>query len=235
LDPHPRWFSFNHHSGACANCLGLGDVVVCPEDLLVNHPDKPTFQGAIQHRGGAFSFLTGSEGYYNEVAVAVAERFGFDLSLPWRKLPKAAKQVLLRGAGDERFEVVFKKNEAGKKREWRMSVPWKGLARQVEDWFHGRDQEQSADDRFGGVMRSEVCEQCHGDRLRPGPRNVRIGSVRKHEVLRQNVEDATTTLAGLKLNKTDASIAADVLKELRHRLSFLRETGLGYLTLDRSA
>src|SRR5690606_29795809 len=145
LDPHPRWFSFNHHSGACANCLGLGDVVVCPEDLLVNHPDKPTFQGAIQHRGGAFSFLTGSEGYYNEVAVAVAERFGFDLSLPWRKLPKAAKQVLLRGAGDERFEVVFKKNEAGKKREWRMSVPWKGLARQVEDWFHGRDQEQSAD------------------------------------------------------------------------------------------
>jgi excinuclease ABC subunit A len=234
-EPHPRWFSFNHHSGACAHCLGLGDVVICPEDLLVNHPNKPTFGGAIQHRGGAFTFLTATDGYYHEVAQAVARRFGFDLKLPWKKLPDSAKTILLRGAGDERFDVVFKKNDSGKKREWRMSVPWKGMSRQVEDWFHGRDQEQSGDDRFGGVMRGETCEHCSGDRLQAGPRSVRVGGVRLPEVLRQTVDEATTTLAGLKLDKTDKRIAADVLKELRHRLSFLRETGLGYLTLERSA
>ncbi|MGK0301949.1 MAG: excinuclease ABC subunit A [Planctomycetota bacterium] len=234
-EPHPRWFSFNHHSGACANCLGLGDVVVCPEDLLVNHPNKPTFSGAIQHRGGAFTFLTATGGYYHEVAQAVAKRFAFDLKLPWKKLPDSAKKLLLRGAGEERFEVVFKKNDAGKKREWRMSVPWKGMSRQVEDWFHGRDQDQGADDRFGGVMRGETCEQCGGDRLQSGPRNVRVGGVRLPEVLRQTVDEATTTLEGLKLDKTSTRIAADVLKELGHRLSFLRETGLGYLTLERSA
>ena len=234
-EPHPRWFSFNHHSGACANCLGLGQVVVCPEDLLVNHPNKPAFKGAIQHRGGAFSFLTGTDGYYHEVATALAERFGFDLSLPWKKLPAAARKLLLHGSGEERFEVVFKKNDAGKKREWRMSVPWKGLSKQVEDWFHGRDREHASHDRFGAVMRSETCELCHGDRLQPGPRSVRVGGVRLAEVLRQTVDDAAATLTGLKLNKTETSIAADVLKELRHRLSFLRETGLGYLTLERSA
>lgn len=234
-DPHPRWFSFNHHSGACANCLGLGQVVICAEDLLVNHPDKPTFGGAIRHRGGAFTFLTGTDGYYHEIAQSLAEQFGFDLNLPWQKLPASARQILLRGAGEQRFEVVFKKNEAGKKREWRMSVPWKGLARQIEDWFHGRDREHGSDDRFGGVMRSEPCDQCHGDRLQPGPRSVRVGGVRLPEVLRQTVDDATKTLKGLKLNKTESRIAADVLKELGHRLSFLRETGLGYLTLERSA
>ena len=143
--------------------------------------------------------------------------------------------ALGRGAGEERFEVVFKKNDDGKKREWRMSVPWKGMARQVEDWFHGRDQEQVGDDRFGGVMRGETCEYCGGDRLQAGPRSVRVGGVRLPEVLRQTVDKATATLDGLKLNKSATLIAADVLKELRHRLSFLRETGLGYLTLERSA
>ncbi len=233
---HPRWFSFNHHSGACASCLGLGEVVVCAEELLVNHPEKPAFGGAIQHGGAAFTFLTGRDGYYAEVARAMAERHGFDLSLPWRKLPAKVKQLLLRGAGEQRFEVVFKKAEAGKRREWRMSVPWKGLARQVEEWFHGKDgAENAGDERFRSVMRSQRCPDCHGERLQPGPANVRAGGVRLPELLVQTVDVAAGTLDALKLNATEKRIAADVLKELRHRLSFLRETGLGYLTLDRSA
>ncbi len=235
-DVHPRWFSFNHHSGACTSCLGLGMVVVCPEELLVNHPELPTFGGAIQHAGAAFTFLTGKEGWYAEVAAAVAERHGFDLQKPWRKLGAAARELLLRGCGDERFEVVFRKVEAGRRREWRMSVPWKGLARQVEEWFHGKDgSEHSGDERFGAVMRSAVCPQCAGERLQPGPRHVRVGGVRLPEILRQTVDAALATIDALRLDASATRIAADVQKELRHRLTFLRDTGLGYLTLDRSA
>lgn len=234
-EPHPRWFSFNHHSGACNSCLGLGRVVICPEDLLVNQPHKPTFGGAIKHQGGHFRFLTGKDGYYYEVASAVADSYGFDLRKPWCELPEPARRILLRGAGDRRFEVVFKKSTAGKKREWRMSVPWKGFARQIEDWFHGRDPERGSDDRFTSVMRGERCPDCEGDRLQPGPRHVEIGGVRLPEVLLQTVDHASATIDSLKLDRKEARIAADVLKELRHRLSFLRDTGLGYLTLDRSA
>ncbi|MCB9887232.1 MAG: excinuclease ABC subunit UvrA [Planctomycetes bacterium] len=235
-DPHPRWFSFNHHSGACARCLGLGAVVVCPEDLLVNHPDKPAFGGAIKHQGAAFTFLTAREGYYAEVAKQLAGRHGFDLQAPWRKLPAKARELLLRGSGEERFEVVFKKVEAGRRREWRMSVAWKGLARQVEEWFHGKDGgEHSGDERFGAVMRSAPCPDCDGERLQPGPRHVRVGGVRLPEILQQTVDLALATLDGLRLDATQSRIAVDVLQELRHRLTFLRDTGLGYLTLDRSA
>jgi len=233
-DPHPRWFSFNHHSGACAECLGLGEVVVCPEELLVNHPDKPVFGGAIAHAGAAFTFLTGSEGWYAEVAAEVAERHGFDLDLPWRKLPAKARELLLRGTGDERYEVVFRKHEHGKRREWRMQVPWKGLARQVEDWYHGKDAENAGDQRFATVMRSRPCAACAGERLQPGPRAVRVGGQRLPELLGRTVAEADQALAGLQLTATEARIAADVLKELRHRLGFLRQTGLGYLTLERS-
>ncbi len=232
---HPRWFSFNHHSGACVNCLGLGDVVVCTEELLVNHPDEPTFAGAIVHQGAAFTFLTGNSGYYAEVARAMAERLGFDLDVPWNQLAPKWRQILLRGAGDERFEVVFKKNEDGKRREWRMQVPWKGLARQVEQWFHGKDGDNAGDERFRAVMRSQPCPDCAGERLQPGPRAMRVGTLRLPELLAQTVDVAIERLAALKLSATEKKIAADVLKELGHRLSFLRETGLGYLTLDRSA
>ncbi len=234
-DVHPRWFSFNHHSGACTRCLGLGDVVVCAEELLVNHPGKPAFGGAIVHPGAAFTFLCARDGYYGEIARAVAERHGFDLSLPWQQLPPRARELLLRGTGDERYEVVFKKNEDGKRREWRMQVPWKGLARQVEEWFRGKDGEQHGDERFGAVMRSRSCPDCAGERLQPGPRAVRVGGVRLPELLAQTVDEAAAALATMKLSATDRRIAADVLKELGHRLSFLRETGLGYLTLERSA
>jgi len=234
-EPHPRWFSFNHHSGACGRCLGLGDVVVCAEDLLVNHPERPAFGGAIRHAGAAFTFLTGSEGYYAEVARALADRHGFDLDLPWKKLPAKARGLLLRGAGDERFEVVFKKVEAGRRREWRMQVPWKGLARQVEEWFLGKDEQTGGDERFRAVMRSERCPDCLGERLQPGPRAVRVGGVRLPELLACTVDAASERLSALRLDATEQRIAADVRKELGHRLQFLRETGLGYLTLDRSA
>jgi excinuclease ABC subunit A len=236
-DVHPRWFSFNHHTAACTACLGLGEVVVCVEELLVNHPDKPTFGGAIKHQGAAFTFLTGGEGWYAEVAAEVAERHGFDLDQPWRKLSAAARQMLLRGTGDERYEVVFRKVEAGKRREWRMTVPWKGLARQVEEWYHGKDGENSGDERFKAVMRVQRCPECRGERLQPGPRAVRVAGVRIPEVLGLTVEEAGFWLLGMEreLSASERRIAADVLKELRHRVSFLNETGLGYLTLDRSA
>ena len=235
-DPHPRWFSFNHHSGACPTCLGLGEVVLCVEELLVNHPELPTFGGAIQHRGAAFTFLTRAEGWYAEVAAQVAQAHGFDLDKPWRGLSKKARRLLLRGAGDERFDVVFRKREAGRKREWRMSVPWKGLARQVEEWFHGRDGDDNAgDERYRQVMQAQPCPDCLGERLLPGPRHVFVGDVRLPELLAMTVDDAFERLARLKLDRTSRRIATEVLAELAHRLSFLRETGLGYLTLDRSA
>ncbi len=234
-DVHPRWFSFNHHSAACTTCLGLGEVVVCAEDLLVNHPDQPVFGGAIRHQGAAFTFLCARDGWYAEVAAAVAERHEFDLTLPWRQQPARVREMLLRGCGEERFEVTFRKVEAGRRREWRMQVPWKGLARQVEEWFRGKDAEHGGDERFRAVMRAAACPDCRGERLQPGPRHVRVGGVRLPELLARTVDEAAATLEALALDATQRRIAADVLKELRHRLSFLRSTGLGYLTLDRSS
>jgi excinuclease ABC subunit A len=233
--PHPRLFSFNHHSGACPDCSGLGDVVVCVPELLVNHPDKPVFGGAIRHAGAAFTFLTGRGGYYAEVAAVVAAEKEVDLDAPWSELPPAARQWLLRGCGEERFEIVFKKRDQGRTRQWRMRVQWKGLARQVEEWFHGKDPEHGGDERFRAVMRVRSCPSCAGERLGAGSRNVRIDGIRLPEICRATVADAIEMLASMKFSANDRRIAKDVLRELANRLGFLNEVGLGYLTLDRSS
>ncbi|MEY4674593.1 MAG: UvrABC system protein [Planctomycetota bacterium] len=233
--PHPRFFSFNHHSGACPSCAGLGEVVVCDPDLMVNHPTKPVFAGAIAHPGHAWTFLTRRDGWYADVAAEVAERHGFDLDTPWQSLPERARTQLLRGTGDERYEVVFRKYESGRSRTWRMSVPWKGLARQVEEWFHGREGEHSGDDRLRHVMRIRRCPDCDGERLQPAQRFVTVGGVRMPEICSMTVAAAHSCMESMRLTAAEKQIASEVLKEVRNRLTFLRDVGLGYLTLDRSA
>ncbi len=232
--PHPRWFSFNHHSGACTGCAGLGVRVACAPELLVNHPDRPLFDGAVQHRGAAFTFLTRDGGWYATTAEAVAAARGFDLALPFRELPAAAQQVLLYGCGDEKFEVTFRSRSSGSRRTYRMQVPWKGLCTQIEEWYRSPTQEHG-DQRFAAVLRNMPCPECDGERLQLAQRHVRVGRWTLPQFGRATVADADAALAALKLGANDGKIAAEVLKEIRNRLRFLRAVGLDYLTLDRSA
>ncbi len=232
-NPHPRWFSFNHHSGACSRCAGLGRLVQCDPELLVNHPDKPLFGGAIEHKGAAFTFLTRSGGWYDTVAEAVAERYGFDLSRPFRDLPKAARDTLLHGCGDERFDVAFERR-GSRARTWEMSVQWKGLCRQVEEWFHGQDPEH-APERYAAVMREQACPECDGARLGLAQRHVLVGGMSLPAFSRSTVDAALAAVDGLRLRKAERAIATEIVREVRSRLSFLSSVGLGYLSLDRSA
>jgi excinuclease ABC subunit A len=232
--PHPRYFSFNHHSGACHDCGGLGERTACDVDRFVNHPDKPLFDGAIQHKGAAFTFLTRKDGWYASVAKVVAAEHGIDLDKPFRKLSAKHRALLLEGVPGRTFEVVFHKREGGSKRTWRLNVPWKGLARQVEEWFHSPTAEHSPE-QLRPILRTQVCSTCEGDRLQLAQRHVRVGGKSLPEFTRATVDTALATVTTLKLRKGDQAIAAETLKEVRGRLTFLRDVGLGYLTLDRSA
>ncbi|MDA0374422.1 MAG: excinuclease ABC subunit UvrA [Planctomycetota bacterium] len=233
-DPHPRWFSFNHHSGACSTCAGLGRLAVCEPAFLVNHPKRPVFDGGIDHRGAAFSFLVRRDGWFHTVAAEVADQLGFDLDTPFEDLSQVARHVLMRGCGERRFEVVFSQAKGRTRREWRMSVQWKGLCTQVEEWFHGKDPTH-ADERFQSVMREDGCPECQGERLGRAQRHVLVGGRSLGSFTRMTVDDAHAAMEALRLRKSESSIAADILVEVRNRLTFLRSVGLGYLGLDRSA
>jgi excinuclease ABC subunit A len=243
-DPHPRWFSFNHHSGACSECAGLGQVVRCDPFLLVNRPGKPLFDGAIQHRGRTYTFLTKKRGWYHQIAQGVAKRYGFELDRPFEELGEDAQRLLLFGApAEETFTARFRKSGSRSSRSFQMEAHWKGLATQIEEWFHGGTRAEAGEggegggdgERFREVMRVSPCRTCGGDRLRPAQRAVTVGAKNIAEATRLTVDAAAAHFGALKLRKQEATIAVEVLKEIENRLAFLQRVGLGYLTLDRSA
>ncbi len=233
-EPHPRYFSFNHHSGACEDCGGLGQVVKCEPSLLVNQPDRPLFGGGVKHKGAAFTFMMRRGGWYATIAEKVAETYGFDLEKPFRKLSKKAKQILMYGCGDERFEIVFEKEGSRSKRKWEMDVQWRGLCGQIEAWYHGKDPEQTAE-RFGLVMKMGQCSVCEGERLQLAQRHFTVGGLSLPAFSRLTVTEARARIGKLRLKKDEKQIAADVLEEVGNRLRFLDKVGLGYLSLDRNA
>lgn len=232
--PHPRFFSFNHHSGACEECGGLGEAIACDPELLVNHPHRPLFAGAVKHKGAAFTFLSRKGGWYHKVAKKVAARHRFDLDAPYRDLEPEVQELLMFGLEDERFDVTFRRQRKASSRSFKMAARWKGLCTQVEEWYHGRDNEQKAD-RLNPVMTTRPCSACDGDRLQPGPRHVLVGGASLPAFSRLTVDAALQAVGRLRLRKSEEKIARDVLVEIRGRLSFLQSVGLGYLALDRSA
>ncbi len=233
-NPHPRYFSFNHHSGACEYCSGLGEVVTCDPDLLVNHPHLPTFHGAIQHKGGAFTFLTKKSGWYVKIARQVAKKHGFDLTDNFEDLSEEAQEILLYGTGEERFEVVNRRGGTSK-RTFKMAVQWKGFCTQIEEWVHSGGSSERTKDNMRAVMATGPCTACGGERLATAQRNILVGGRSLSQFTRMSVDDAIAAMAKLRLRKPERQIADEILVEIGNRLQFLSKVGLGYLTLDRSA
>ncbi len=233
-NPHPRYFSFNHHLGACGTCAGLGQVIACDQQLLVNHPDKPLFHGAIKHKGAAFTFLTRKSGWYGTVAKQVAKAYGFDLKTPFAQLDKEHQDILMHGIPEERFAVTHRRRRANSSRSWRVEVAWKGLCSQIEEWYHNQEKTK-VHEYIGPVMHSQSCMDCGGQRLQLAQRHILVGQRSLPDLCAMTVETAMDRISKFRLRKAEQEIAEEILQELRNRLSFLLDVGLGYLTLDRSA
>ncbi|MDP6838961.1 MAG: excinuclease ABC subunit UvrA, partial [Planctomycetota bacterium] len=226
----PRLFSFNSPHGWCPECQGLGERSQISEQALVRDPELSLEQGVLsvtRASGGALLFPKVSF----EFLAKVGRDKGFDLETPWRELSDEARQVILHGAGDERWEDLSQWNgarfsgSARWQRRFRGVIP--ALERAVEKGTRRKFVE-----RF---LARETCRACAGERLAPAGRAVRLGTVTLPEQCALAVEDLPAALAQLELNKRQQRIGRDLLTEVSRRLEFLLQVGLGYLTLDRAA
>jgi excinuclease ABC subunit A len=227
----PRMFSFNSHAGACEECHGLGSKLRCDPEKLVADPDRPLFDGALIDKPG--DFLCRSDGYFRHVIEKLGDELGFDLSRPWKLLPAAIRKMVMHGL-DRRVDLKFESRSAAKKGTWQIAVAWKGLCHYIEDWFKTSDNEEWVE-ILSKVMRADHCEACNGERLKPAFRAVRLAGATLSEIGGMTVRDAAAFAAGVKLEKSAAKIADQPLKEVRNRLGFLDQVGLGYLELGRAA
>lgn len=221
----PRNFSFNSPYGACTHCDGLGTVFEVDEHLIVPDPEATIAGGAITPWAG------GRSRYFSRLVEAVCEEKDIDPDVAWEKLPKAQRQLLLRGGMKQRITVQYK-NRFGRLRTY--EAKFEG----VIPYLQRRHQESESDaqrDQIEGYMRTVHCPHCEGARLNPLSLAVTIDGRTIHDVCSMSIGDAARTLDELTLSERDMIIAEQVVKEVNARMGFLLDVGLEYLSLSRNA
>ncbi|HLT47016.1 MAG TPA: excinuclease ABC subunit UvrA, partial [Rubricoccaceae bacterium] len=230
-DPSPNTFSFNSPYGACPACNGLGVRREIDPDLVVPNPRRTIGEGALAPLGPPRDVWVFSQ------LAAVADAYGFDFATPWEALTDEQRRVILEGAGDEQFEIVYRY----KGREVTYKHRFGGVYGHIQ---HTHDTTSSNTQRrwAEAFMRVRPCRVCGGGRLKPEALAYRVGNTKTYEgdasiadLVQMDLRSLRRWFEDLRLEGRQAVIGAPIVKEIRERLDFLLNVGLDYLTLDRTA
>lgn len=213
----PRVFSFNSPYGACPACDGLGTTLEFDPDLIVPDKSLSLENGAISawRKGGKRMNI-----FYNRMIRRFCRDFGIDPSMPFEQISDDIRRIIMYGTTDEdtwRYGASFEGVIPNLARRWQTTT-----SEYVKARLHGFQSEQP-------------CRTCKGSRLRPEAIAVTIGGKNIWQVCQMSIQQAQEFFEHLQLDPEKAAIAAQVLKEIKARLGFMMDVGLGYLTLDRSS
>ncbi len=211
----PRLFSFNSPYGACKTCDGLGTMLEFDPDLIVPDKTKSLENGAIDawRKGGKRMNI-----FYNRLVKRFSRDFGVSKSVPFKELPEQIRRVLMYGTASE------DEDEYG--------VWFEGVIPNLTRRWQATDSEY-VKARLHGYFGELPCKACNGARLRPEAMAVTVGGKNIQQLSEMSIEKAQRFFDKLKLDGEKTIIAAQVLKEIKLRLGFMVDVGLGYLTLDR--
>ena len=223
----PRLFSFNTVYGACPDCSGLGFRQIVDEKLICPDKNKTLREGAVSVGG----WFLESKQTNNLYVQAVCEHYGIDMDVPVKKLPKSDYDILMYGAGDGakipmRYDAY---NFHGT-----YQIKWEGFVNQLTKRYEQTDSE-GVKAEIEKYITEMPCPGCGGKRLKPEALSVTVGGKNIMELCGMSVTALLSFFDTLELTKTEHLIADVILKEIRQRLSFLKNVGLSYLTLSRSA
>ena len=222
----PRHFSFNSPYGACKTCAGLGTKQFLDPDLVVPDKSKSIADGAITawRRGGRRLII-----YYKMLLRGLAKHYGFDLETPWQDLPAKAQHEILHGAAEE-IEFTYWRKGAWRK----LPKKFEGVLPNLERLYEESESEFTKT-RLLQYMVGLPCPDCKGGRLRKESLGVTIAGKSIIAATRLSITSAIAFFDSIQLTEFEQKIADQVLREIRSRLRFLQNVGLGYLTLDRQS
>jgi excinuclease ABC subunit A len=222
----PRIFSFNAPHGACPRCTGLGSQQEIDPDLLVPDPSLAIDDGALVPWS-----VGGSSGFYEAVIQAIADRYEIDTSKPWTELTETEQDRFLNGTGGEKIYVQYR-NRMGRRRQYMLAFD--GIVASLQRRYRETDSSHQRE-RIEEYMSLRPCPVCNGARLKPEVLAVTVGDRSIYEFTQMSVSRALSFLDELELTPTEELIGHRIVKEIRERLTFLDDVGVGYLTLDRAA
>ena len=222
----PRLFSFNNPYGACPECHGLGFKEEIDEKLVVKDKNLSLRQGAMTVTGWNLE-----SGKIAEMSFqSLAEHYGFSLDTPVKDLPERIYKILLYGSGDEKIKMKYSTKTFNTSYEAR----WEGVITNLERRYRESTSDWTKRE-IEKYMTVSECGTCHGQRLKKEALAVTVGGKNIAELCNYSVAKLLNFAESLGFSETGEIIAKPILKEIRARLTFLKDVGLSYLTLARSA
>lgn len=221
----PRLFSFNSPIGACPDCDGLGMKLEVDPDLVVPDKSKTLNEGAL-----APWSPTGSKWYPNMLAQACKAQ-GVDMDVPFEKLPKKDRDFVLYGSKTKNFHFKLESDFGGVRD---VNGPFEGVINNVDRRYHNTSSDFTRNN-LSSYMTELVCQTCHGYRLNRKALAVKVGNEDIAKVSALDISAELHFFENLTFGDQDTMIAKPIIKEITDRLTFLRNVGLDYLTLSRSA
>ena len=221
----PRTFSFNSPHGACDRCDGLGSRLEIDPALVVPNEDLSVNEGAV------VPWANTQTEYHGSVLGALSEKYDADLNVPWRDLPEDHKKLILYGTDGERIYVSYK-NRYNRRRQY--MTQFDGVVSNLTRRYAETDSEYRRE-KIEEFMSHVPCPKCKGARLRPEALAVTVGEKSISEFTGLSVWNAQDFFQEVDFTAREWLIGERVVKEIRERLGFLVDVGLGYLTLARSA
>ncbi len=222
----PRMFSFNSPYGACQTCNGLGTKMEVDQTLIVPDPKLSLNTGAIA------TWRESKEGWYFTQLQSVAGHYGFDLSVSWTKLSSEHQDIILNGSNGEEIRFVYQKEN--RKLNYEFSGEYEGVIPNLERRYK-QTESNYVRNWIEGFMNIKSCPDCDGGRLRKEAQAVRVSDKNIRAITGMSIDKLFEFFNGIKLTDREMEIAHQVMKEIRERIGFLVNVGLGYLSLDRSA
>ncbi|MFP4077824.1 MAG: excinuclease ABC subunit UvrA [Candidatus Izemoplasmataceae bacterium] len=220
----PRLFSFNAPYGACDVCSGLGYLRKIDVELLIPNPNLSVYEGAING-------WKNTTAYHFKQLEAMANYYKIDLRKPFKKLKDTEKDRILYGS-DEKIPFKFKGKTSSIQHE--KFDFYEGVVKNLERRYV-ETTSKFIRDWIEGMMAEQECPKCHGKKLNEEALSVKVGGIDIIAMTDMSITDLIDFLDNLDLSTTDRKISEMVLKEIKNRLSFLKDVGLGYLTLSRRA
>ncbi len=218
----PRLFSFNSPYGACPECQGLGIKSFFDPELVIDSWDKSIEEGAIVPWRNST--------YFGRVIECVARHYNFSLKTPLRKLPPKIRNIILYGAGDEKIRFY---RERGRWTDWYWDT-FPGVIGVISQWYRETESDEVRE-ALEKYMRTVSCPVCGGSRLKRESLTVIVDGMSIYDIVKMTVNECIGFFDSLDLKGRQREIGERILKEIKSRLSFLKNVGLGYLTLERSA
>ncbi|MDR5659367.1 excinuclease ABC subunit UvrA [Serpentinicella sp. ANB-PHB4] len=225
----PRMFSFNSPFGACGVCNGIGHKKIVDESLVIPNRNLTIRQGAVAPWSGSSGSNEGT--YYYKMLESLVKQYGQDVDTPIKNFSEELLNDLLYGAGDKSVDFEYESKFGGTRL---YSSPYEGVIPNLERRYMETNSDYMRE-KIEEYMSESPCSSCSGARLKDEALAVTIGDKNIYHVSEMSIKEAYDYIDQIHLDDRKKFIAEQIVKEIKGRLSFLKDVGLDYLTLSRNA